>query len=207
MEFPAEILKYNQWREKLFKEIEGSRVLEVGIGTGKNLKHYTDNYRGIGIDLSEGMLSKAKARADKKGISLIQMDAQSLAFKDNTFDTVLATFLFCSVPNPVLGLQEIKRVLKPGGRALFIEHVLPKNPFLYWLFNILNPFTVKISGVHINRKTTENIRMAGFELSKEESLLASIFKYFIARPVYKTHDSLKNSPEIKKGKDEPSFFN
>ncbi len=164
----------------LFDKVQGPRVLEVGIGTGKNLKHHRKDLWAVGIDLSEGMLSKAEALAEDKGIDLIQMDAQSLGFCDNTFDTVLATFVFCSVPDPVKGLKEIRRVLKKRGQALFIEHVLPKNPILRWIFNLFDPLTSSLSGVHINRKTADNIRQAGFRIIQEENLFASIFKFFTA---------------------------
>ncbi len=156
--------------------------MEVGVGTGKNLKYYGTDHWTVAIDISEGMLSKAKKSAKSRGISLLQMDAQELAFKDNVFDTVFATFVFCSVPDPIQGLKEIKRVLKTDGQLLLIEHVLPQNPVLRWIFNVLDSLTTSISGVHINRKTGENIRKAGFELKKEENLLFSIFKFFEAEP-------------------------
>jgi ubiquinone/menaquinone biosynthesis C-methylase UbiE len=180
MELPLEFLKYRHWRKKIFQKVRGKHILEVGVGTGKNLKYYGPKRWTVAIDVSEGMLSKAKPLAKTKGISLVQMDVQQLAFKDNVFDMVFATFVFCSVPDPVLGLEEIKRVLKPDGQLLLIEHVLPGNPTLRWVFNVLDSFTSSISGVHINRKTSENIQKAGFKLRKEENLLSSIFKFFSA---------------------------
>ena len=135
----------------------------------------------VGIDLSEGMMDKARRFAREKGIALAQMDAERLAFVDATFDVVVATFVFCSVPEPVAGFKEIKRVLKPGGRVMLLEHVLPENRLLAWLFNRLNNFTVNQSGVHINRKTADNIRTAGLKLINEKKLFNSIFKRFTAR--------------------------
>jgi ubiquinone/menaquinone biosynthesis C-methylase UbiE len=81
------------------------------------------------------MLLKAKYVAKDRGINLIQMDAENLDFKDNTFDTVIVSFVFCSLPDSVKGFQEIRRILKPEGAPLSIEHVLPENRFLRWLFN------------------------------------------------------------------------
>lgn len=182
MELPVEFLTYRHWRKKIFQKVRGNHILEVGVGTGKNLQYYGPNNWTVAIDVSEGMLSKAKPLAKDRGISLVQMDAQQLALKNDVFDTVFATFVFCSVPDPVLGLKEIKRVIKPDGQLLLIEHVLPKNSILRWIFDVLDPFTSSISGVHINRKTAEKIRKAGFELKKEESLLFSIFKFFKAKP-------------------------
>lgn len=183
MEFPMELLWFNRWRGKLFKMVKGPRVLEVGVGTGKNLRYYSNEYAVIGVDISEGMISKAKVPAEEKGIALVQMDAQKLAFRDHSFDAVVATFVFCSVPDPVKGLQEIRRVLKPGGQVLLLEHVLPKNPVLAWIFNALDPLTSALSGVHINRITSKNIKKAGLKLIQEKNLLFSVFKFFLAKAV------------------------
>lgn len=129
------------------------------------------------------MLSRAKLAAREKGIRLIQMDAQKLAFFDNTFDTVVSTFVFCSVPDPVKGLKEIKRILNPKSQVLFIEHVLPKNRIIGWVFNKLNPIIRSLTGVNINRKTVENICSAGFKIIKQENLFFSIFKFITAKPL------------------------
>jgi ubiquinone/menaquinone biosynthesis C-methylase UbiE len=181
IEFPIEFLLFRHWRKYLFKHIKGPRVLEIGIGTGKNLKYYRNDYFPVAIDLSEGMLSQAKPIAKSKGVSLVQMDAQRLAFPDNTFDTVLGTFVFCSIPDAVKGLREIKRVLKPDGQLLLVEHVLPKNALLRFLFNLFDPIMVSLVGAHIARKTSDNILKAGFELIWQENLLCSIFYFFMAK--------------------------
>lgn len=162
--------------------MRGKRILEIGVGTGKNLKYYGPDSWTVAIDISEGMLWKAKPLAEARGISLVQMDARQLGFKSNVFDTVFATFVFCSVPDPVHGLKEIRRVLDPDGQLLLLEHVLPRNPILRWIFRVIDPLISSISGVHINRQTAKNIRRAGFELEKEENLLFSVFKFFEAKP-------------------------
>jgi ubiquinone/menaquinone biosynthesis C-methylase UbiE len=182
IELPIELFLFRHWRKNLFKHIKGPRVLEIGIGTGKNLKYYSNDYSPVAIDLSEGMLAQAKPIAKSKGVSLVQMDAQRLAFLDNTFDTVLGTFVFCSVPDAVKGLQEIKRVLKPDGQLLLVEHVLPKNALLRFLFNLFDPIMVSLIGAHIARRTSNNILKAGFESIRQENLLCSIFYFFLAKP-------------------------
>lgn len=153
----------------------------MGVGTGKNLLFYRDNIWSAGIDFSEGMLSHARPHAEKQKVALLQGDVQQLPFENAVFDAVFTTFVFCSVPDPVLGLREIRRVLKSDGQLLLLEHVLPENRFLAKIFNKLNPLTVKQAGVHINRRTAENIRKAGFVLVEENNLLSTIFKFFVAR--------------------------
>ncbi len=183
-EFPMEWLFYRSWRKLLFSKLTGRSVLEVGVGTGKNLPFYPETHISVpvGIDLSEGMLTHAKQQAGKHKFSLIQADAQNLPFPDASFDAVLATFVFCSVPDPVQGLQELHRVLKNKGRLYLLEHVLPATPFLARIFNNLNAITVRKMGVNINRRTAENIRAAGFDLVTETNLFSTIFKLFIAQP-------------------------
>lgn len=183
LEWPMELAFYRRWRRSLFTLLRGSRILEVGLGTGKNLPFYRGKpWNVTAVELSEGMLSKARADDRIQAIALVQADAQYLPFRPASFDAVLATFVFCSVPDPVQGFREIRRVLRPGGRLYLLEHVLPENPLLARLFNRLNPLTVQRVGVNINRKTAENIRKAGFELEVEKNLLSTIFKLFVARP-------------------------
>lgn len=180
-EIPMELSLFRHWRRRLFDNLSGQRVLEIGVGTGKNLKFYPDGLSIVGIDLSEGMMAKAQPIARSKGIALAQMDAEHLAFADATFDAVVATFVFCSVPDPVVGFKEIRRVLKPGGQVMLLEHVLPENRLLAWIFNRVNNFVVNRSGVHINRETADNFRKAGLKSIREENLFSSVFKFFITK--------------------------
>jgi len=93
------------------------------------------------------------------------MDAQALAFKDGRFDTVIATFVFCSVPDPVAGLRELRRVLRPDGQLLLLEHVRAEQPLVGALMDLLNPVATRMMGANINRRTVDNVRAAGFELT------------------------------------------
>ena len=182
-EFPVEVLFYGKWRNQLFSYLDSNKFLEVGVGTGKNFKYHPSKQTAIGIDLSEGMLSKAKSNSESKTKFLIQSDVQRLPFNDSSFEQVVATFVFCSVPNPIVGLKEINRILKPGGKLYLLEHVLPENKLFARLFNILNFVTVKQGGVFINRRTVNNVTAAGFKIEKELNLLSTIFKLIVAKPV------------------------
>lgn len=181
LEFPMELLWYSRWRKQLFAKLRGQRILEVGVGTGKNLPYYSSEMQGIGLDLSDGMLTRAKQHIRDGVVTLVQGDAQQLPFRDGAFDVAIATFVFCSVPDPVHGLREIRRVLASDGRLLLLEHVLPENKVLASLFNRANSFTVRQAGVHINRRTAESIRQAGFKIREEKNLLSTVFKLFVVK--------------------------
>lgn len=172
------------WYKKVWDAIKGERVLEVGVGTGRSFQYYPRNIKATAIDLSDGMLAKAKRRAAELGLNvdLKQMGVQKLEFPDNSFDTVVAQCTFCSVPDPVLGLQEIRRVLKPGGRALFLEHMRHENKVIGKLMDWINSITSRMMGPNINRRTLDNIRKAGLEIETVENLaMGGIMKFIIAR--------------------------
>jgi ubiquinone/menaquinone biosynthesis C-methylase UbiE len=183
MEGLAEKSLYSGWRELLWSKVEGNRILEVGVGTGKNISYYPANAEVTAIDFSEKMLSRATEKAKKQRIKvdLQQMDVQNLSFEDDTFNTVVATFVFCSVPDPTKGLKEIGRVCEPDGKVLLLEHVLSANRILAFLMNLVNPVVVRAMGPNINRKTVENIANSGLKVEKVVDLAAGIFKLIEAR--------------------------
>ena len=117
------------------------------------------------------MLRRAEARAKRDGtdVTLALMDAQALDFKDSTFDSAVSTFVFCSVPDPILGLQEIRRVLKPGGRVYLLEHVVSRKRVLSWVMHRINGIWRAMSGANIDRDTVANVERAGFGLDEVES--------------------------------------
>ncbi len=177
IEMPMELMSLKKYRQEAFKDLTGN-VLEVGVGTGKNILYYPDDINVTAIDFSEKMLHKAKEKAEKynKKVKLILMDAQNMNFEDNTFDCVFTTCVFCSVPDPVKGLKEIKRVCKPNGKIIMIEHVRSENKVMGLLMDILNPVTLNLYGANINRKTVENVKKAGLNNIEVTDLMSDIVK-------------------------------
>lgn len=171
------------WRKDLLNNLHGN-ILEVGVGTGANLPYYPENVNVTGIDFSPKMLAKAYEKVDqsKAKIVLKEMDAQQMDFRDNTFDVVVSTCVFCSVPDPIKGLKEIRRVVKPDGKILMLEHMRSENAFIGKILDLINPLTVRIAGVNINRKMIENIEEAGLKIEKQNFLMLSIMKQLLVSP-------------------------
>ncbi len=183
MEGLVERSRYSKWRELLWSKVEGPHILEVGVGTGKNFPYYPADAEITAIDFSEKMLRRAedRARQQKIKVHLQPMDVQNLEFADNTFDTVTASFIFCSVPDPVRGLMEVGRVCKPEGKVVLLEHVLSANRVLGWLMNTANPLVVRAIGANINRRTVENVPKANLVVEQVTDLGAGIFKLIESR--------------------------
>lgn len=176
--------RFKPWREKLW-EYARENVLEVGVGTGKNFLYYPPNVTVTGIDLADQMLARARERAHQLGtaVELKEGDVQALNFPDNSFDTAAATFVFCSVPDPVRGLHELNRVVKPEGQILLLDHVRLDHPIIGRVMDWLNPLTVRLWGANINRRTVENVQRAGLEITSIEHLgPMGMVKLMVARP-------------------------
>ena len=125
----------------------GDRVLEVGVGTGINCALYPRHCQVTGIDLSPSMLDRARQRVSRKGlphVRLLSMDAAELTFPDASFDIVYAPYLVNCVSDPIKVVNEMKRVCKPGGKIVIVNHFRSANPILSKLDRLLSPLTVHI---------------------------------------------------------------
>ena len=170
--------KFSNWRKNLLENLEGN-ILEIGVGTGKNLKYYNKNTKVTGIDLSLKMLNKAKQKLDKlknKNITLKQMDAQNLKFKLNSFDYVVCTFVLCSVPDPVKVVKNMKKVCKTNGKILMLEHAKSKHFVIKVFQHIHNPITKTLFGFNVNRDTIGNIKKAGLKPKHDNLAFFDVFK-------------------------------
>lgn len=174
------------WREKLWQFVCGPRVLEVGVGTGKNIQFWPLNCKITAIDLTPGMLDIARQQAknlNRQQDDLFLADVQHLELPSAIFNTVVATFVFCSVPDPVQGLREIGRVVRPDGQILLLEHVRIDQPIIGTIMDFVAPLIVRINGANINRRTVENVRAAGLQIDRVHDLDdMGMFKMIFARP-------------------------
>lgn len=177
--------RFRPWREKIWRSVHGPRIFEVGVGTGKNMEYWPSNCNVTAIDLTPGMLDKARQRAadlNRQGDDLFLADVQHLELPSEIFNTVVATFVFCSVPDPIRGLRELGRVVRPDGQILLLEHIRIDRPVIGPLMDWIAPLIVQINGANINRRTVENVRMAGLQIEKVEDLDdMGMFKLIFAR--------------------------
>lgn len=182
LDLPLELPYFRKWRKKALSDLSG-KVLEVGIGTGRNLKYYPSRCSVTGIDNSKGMLDQAGKKAKgMKNITLLLMDAEHLDFPDNSFDYVVTTFVLCTIPYPVKALKEMRRVLKPSGEFIALEHMLSNDPLIVFLEELIKPFLFLLFGDHTTRHTVENIEKSGFSIQEIKNLaLKDVFRIIRAK--------------------------
>ncbi len=159
-----EALVFRKLRGLLLGDVTGD-ILEIGIGTGANLPFYPESATVTGIDPRPALLSGIPGKS-KPETRLCCADAVSLPFNDSCFEKIVCTLVLCSVPDVRAGLEEIKRVLKPGGTLMMMEHVRGRGPFTRRLTDLLNPAWFRLQReCHLNRETEESVREAGFEIT------------------------------------------
>jgi len=168
-------------RKEILRQARGN-ILEVGVGTGSSFKDYPPGKHIMAVDISKEMLRRARGKLKNYNgnIRLRREDVQNLSFKDETFDTIFTSWVFCSVTNPGKGLTELRRVLRKDGQLLMLEHVKSKNKMLGYLMDRINSRIAKYGVGNINRDTVENLRRAGFKVKEERNLAYDVVKAIIA---------------------------
>ena len=175
MEFFPEIFAFSKWRKRLWSMVDGERILELGIGTGKNVPLFPEG-KVYACDVSWNMMSMArkKKNIDLSHVPLALMDVEELAYKDNSFDTVVGSFIICSVDHPQKSFKEIQRVCKPRGKILFMENIRSKNRIIAPVMDGVNAITSRIKGANITRPTLDNILMSDLEVIELIPLLLDV---------------------------------
>jgi ubiquinone/menaquinone biosynthesis C-methylase UbiE len=177
------------WQERLRGDLFGRArgdTLELGVGSGATFDHYPGDLASLtGLDVSEGMLELARARAARLPfpVRLQAADFQTLPFPAASFDTVTSSLALCGIPDPALLFSEIRRVLRPGGRMLALEHIRPRNPVLAALADLGDPLYDHFVGCHFNRRTPELLAGAGFDVTIVRRAFFGIGVALLAEPV------------------------
>ncbi len=158
-------------------------VLEIAVGTGRNLPYYPTGIHLTGIDVSPAMLEKARERAAALGVEadLREGDAQALDFPDASFDTVVCALSLCTIPDDRKAIAEAHRVLRPGGRLRLLEHVRSPNPRVRAVERLLDPHYVRRQGDHLLRDPLDPVTALGFTIEQVERSKLGIIERLVAR--------------------------
>lgn len=159
------------------------RTLEVAVGTGLNLPHYPPGIELTAIDFSPGTLELARERVLEAGlgVELLVDDAQNLSFPDESFDSVVCTFSLCNIPDERRAVQEMKRVLRPGGRLVLVDHIRSSSRVVRGIQHVIEFFSKRIDGDHMLRRPLEHVIAEGFEIEERHRMKLGIIERVGAR--------------------------
>ena len=184
LDLPFEYSRYRKIRPQLFRGLSG-RILDAGVGTGRNFPFYPAGSEVVGIDLSPAMLAHAERRRSTAAapVELRQMDVTRLDFPDRSFDAAVATFLFCTLPDElqVAGMRELGRVVKPGGIIRCLEFTLPSNRLRRAMLRLWAPWVYWAYGATFNRQTERRVPEAGLRLFESRFVHDDLIKLLGAR--------------------------
>jgi ubiquinone/menaquinone biosynthesis C-methylase UbiE len=179
LDLPFEYGRYRKIRPQLFRELSG-RILEAGVGTGRNFPFYPPNSEVVGIDLSPAMLARAERRRAiaTARVDLRQMDVTQLSFPDRSFDAAVATFLFCTLPDElqVAGMRELGRVVKPGGIIRCLEYTRPSGGIRRFMTRLWEPWVYWAYGAGFDRQTERHVPESGLHLFESRFVADELIK-------------------------------
>jgi ubiquinone/menaquinone biosynthesis C-methylase UbiE len=184
LDFPFEYGRYRKIRPLLFQGLTG-RVLDAGVGTGRNFPFYPPFAHVVGIDVSPAMLSRARRRLTtaSANVELREMDVTRLDFPDRSFDAAVTAFLFCTLPDElqVPGLKELGRVVKPGGIIRLLEYTRPNGRFRRLMTKLWEPWVSWAYGASFDRRTEEHVPEAGLQLVESRFVADELITLITAR--------------------------
>ena len=184
LDLPFEHTRYRKIRPMIFAGLSG-RILDAGVGTGRNFPFYPPGSEVVGIDLSPAMLARAerRRRAAAAKIELRPMDVTQLEFPDRSFDAAVATFLFCTLPDQlqVVGMRELGRVVKPGGIIRCLEYTRPSRGLRRLLTRVWEPWVAWAYGAGFDRQTEKHVPQAGLQLFESRFVSDELIKLLGAR--------------------------
>jgi ubiquinone/menaquinone biosynthesis C-methylase UbiE len=185
LDLPFEYGRYRRIRPLLFRELSG-RILDAGVGTGRNFPFYPPGADVVGIDLSPAMLARAERRrpsASTTNVELRQMDVTRLSFPDRSFDAAVATFLFCTLPDElqVAGMRELGRVVKPGGIIRCLEYTRPSGGLRRAMTRLWEPWIYWAYGAGFDRQTEKHVPEAGLQLIEARFVADELIKLLGAK--------------------------
>jgi ubiquinone/menaquinone biosynthesis C-methylase UbiE len=184
LDLPFEYRRYSQIRPLLFQGLAG-RILDAGVGTGRNIPFYPPEAEVVGVDFSPAMLARAERRRLSLGadVELRQMDVAHLEFQDQSFDAAVATFLFCVLPDDlqVPALREIGRVVKSAGIIRLLEYVRPRSAIRSAITRLWEPWVAWAYGAGFDRRTEERVPEAGLEVVESRLVVDDLIKLISIR--------------------------
>ena len=184
LDLPFEHTRYRKIRPMIFAGLSG-RILDAGVGTGRNFPFYPPGSEVVGIDLSPAMLARAerRRRAAAAKIELRPMDVTQLEFPDRSFDAAVATFLFCTLPDQlqVAGMRELGRVVKPGGIIRCLEYTRPSGGIRRAMTRLWEPWVYWAYGAGFDRQTEKHVPQAGLALVESRFVSDELIKLLAAR--------------------------
>ena len=185
LDLPFEYGRYRALRPHLFGSISGT-ILDAGVGTGRNMPFYPEGSHITGIDLSPGMLDRARKRRAKLGkdVELLEMSVLATTFPDRHFDAIVATFLFCVLDEDqqLPALRELARICKPTGVIRFLDYAYSNDPFRRFIMRLWTPWVRWVYGAAFDRQTERYIPQAGLEFVEKRFLYRDTIKLIVARP-------------------------